>query len=135
MKSKKYLFALDYAFSNWSSLTNSLDNSVYSDNQKLSFGFEYHPNSNSNKFWEVVQYRIGAYYTKSYITINDTQLEDKGVSFGLGLPLRGSSTSINLSLRYGSLGSTDFGLIQENYLTVYASFSLNSIWFVQRKFD
>ena len=63
-------------------------------------------------------------------SINDTAL-----TLGLGLPVGGALSNINLGMEYGKRGTTNAGLIQENYLNISIGLSFNDKWFVKRKFD
>ena len=60
---------------------------------------------------------------------------DIGVSLGLGLPVGGSASSINVGFELGKRGTTTAGLVQENYYNIYVSFSLSERWFIKRKYD
>ena len=70
--------------------------------------------------------------------IDFTSIDDFGMSFGLGLPLKQLST-VNLALEYGKRGATSNNLIEENYFNVRLSLSLTASgqqgWFRKRKID
>ena len=64
-----------------------------------------------------------------------TSINDLGISFGLGLPLGNRLSNLNLGFEYGKKGTTDNGLLEENYFNVRLSLSLNDLWFKKRKID
>jgi hypothetical protein len=57
------------------------------------------------------------------------------LSVGLGFPFKRSYSAIDVHLVVGKRGTTDGGLLKENYIKVGMSMSLQDIWFIKRKFD
>ncbi len=107
-----------------------------SDNWRASIGAQYMPNPQSLKgYWKLVQYRAGFYYGTSPIKIGNDQLTDLGMTFGLGLPIRKLLTKISLGIEIGNLGTTDNGLIKENYTKMHLGLTLSDRWFLKRKYD
>jgi len=70
-----------------------------------------------------------------YLMVNDYQLEDYGITFGLGLPVKSIRSSLNLSFTYGTRGTTDYNLVKENYGIVTFNVTLHDLWFRKRRFD
>ena len=68
------------------------------------------------------------------LIIEDQQIKDFGISFGVGLPLKRSKTSFNLAVEMGQRGTTDYNLIQENYTRFIFNMTFHERWFVKRKF-
>jgi D-hexose-6-phosphate mutarotase len=66
---------------------------------------------------------------------NNHQLKDIGMSFGVGLPLKRTKSSVNVNLEFGKKGTQKENLIQENYTKLSLNFTLHEYWFVKRKFD
>jgi hypothetical protein len=94
------------------------------------------PDFNSvTKYWKRVNYRIGGRYDKTYLNINENQLTEKSVTFGLGLPVRRSNTLYNLALELGESGTTDDNLIKEQFARFTFGVTFKGIWFVKRKYD
>jgi len=56
------------------------------------------------------------------------------VTFGLGLPITGSLSNVNLGFEFGKKGTTSNSLVQENYFNINIGVSLNDKWFVRSKF-
>jgi hypothetical protein len=82
-----------------------------------------------------VTYRAGFNYENTGLIINNESINNYGITFGLGLPLGGSFSNINVGFEYGKRGTTNSGLIEENYTNVFISLSLNDRWFVKRKYE
>jgi outer membrane protein assembly factor BamA len=106
----------------------------------------YLPKINSiSSYFKRITYRAGIRLEDTGILVsnndsnnNFTAVNDFGISFGLGLPLKQMS-SLNISLEYGQRGTTDNNLIKENYFNVGLSLSLTAsgfqAWFRERRID
>jgi hypothetical protein len=145
-KRDKWYAGANYEFQNAIDLQGSLLSSSntysYGDSNKFSLGGFYLPKMNSiSSYWNRVTYRAGVRFEKTGLLVNNTattngltEINDFGMSFGLGLPLKGVS-NLNLGVEYGKKGTTENNLIQENYFNFRMSISLNDIWFVKRRID
>jgi hypothetical protein len=73
------------------------------------------------------------------MVINNTEINNFGITFGVGLPLASGNnvgfSNINLGFEVGNRGTTDANLIKENYFKVNIGLSLNDRWFVKRKIN
>jgi len=99
-------------------------------------GGEYTPdNSSVSKYMKKIHYRFGVRYSKTYLQLKNNQLNDYGISFGLGLPLRRSKKNINLGFEIGQRGTTNQNLIKENYGRIIINFAIYERWFFKRKYD
>jgi hypothetical protein len=115
---------------------NTADNVVYGKFQKYSIGGYYVPNNKSfSSYVEKITYRGGLKYEKTGLIINSQSINDIGLTLGVGLPISGSFSNINIGFELGKKGTTAAGLIQENYANLSVSFSLNDRWFVKTKFN
>jgi len=152
-KGKEYMlkFSADLKHQKWSDYSEEFGTSkvenIFKDRTATSFGIQYSPhvgrNANNNlvSYIGKIHYRIGFNYTLSQLYLNNTQLADYGMSFGLGLPITtgNSNTNINLGVNYGSIGTTEQGLIKEDYLGVFVGITISpgfyDRWFLKRKYD
>ncbi len=115
---------------------NTADNVVYGKYQKFSLGGYYVPNNKSfSSYAEKITYRGGFKYEKTGLIINSQSINDVGLTLGVGLPIIGSFSNVNVGFEIGKKGTTAAGLIQENYANLNVSFSLNDRWFVKTKFN
>lgn len=138
--SDKLLLGVDYSTQKWSEADffgkkDSLNNS-----NNFSIGLEYLPIGETGfayRYSQSILYRIGAYYGNTYLNVNpdDNSINDFGISFGLGLPVRRSNTSINLAMQVGQRGTLRNDLVKENYITFAVSFNLIERWFERRRFE
>jgi hypothetical protein len=69
------------------------------------------------------------------MTINNEQITDFGTNIGVGLPMGGTFSNVNIGLELGSLGTAKAGLVKENYFSVRVGLSLNDKWFLKRKIN
>ena len=145
------IFKGEYNYQKWSDFKTTFEDvvndSIYTDRTNFSFGIEYTPYANAKANDKLVmylaklKYRIGFNYTMTEILAQNTQLNNYGISFGLGIPvLNGNSnTSINLGLTYNNFGTTNNNLILEQKLGVSFGVSISpgvyDRWFLKRKYD
>ena len=132
---KKLLFLADIKIINWKESEiygndEELDNSL-----SINTGLQYIPNNRSLRYVNKINYRIGGYFKKSYIVVNNEQLKNFGITFGFGFPIRKSGTMFNISFDLGKYGTMNNNLIQELYIGGHISLSLFDRWFYKRKFD
>ena len=129
-----YRFLFDYQFTDWKNSElfekQDVDNSF-----KTNFGIEIMPNKNSLHYGNKISYRIGGYYKKSLIIVNNKNLKNFGITFGFGLPVRNLGTTFNFAFVLGQMGTTENGLIKENFVGFNISLSFLDKWFYKRKFD
>jgi hypothetical protein len=133
----KITFGADVYFQQWKGSeylgqqVNYLTNS-----SRYSAGLEYTPNMYSiRSYWERVQYRIGGLIDNSYLTLNGTQIKGSAVTFGIGLPLARSRTTLNIAAELGRLGTTQNDLIRESYAKITFHLMIHDRWFLKSKFD
>lgn len=130
-----WMVGADYSFQKWEDyrkfgLSDSLNNSM-----KVSVGGYYLPQPKGiPSYWELIQYRFGFRYHKTYLELRNNQINEFGVTFGVGLPLRNTRSTINLAVEWGQSGTIKNGLIKENILRFTLGISLYERWFIKRKF-
>ncbi|KGL61892.1 membrane protein [Polaribacter sp. Hel1_85] len=146
-KYDKWYVGLEYENQDAIATTGSLSTTnaayKYGESNRFSLGGYYLPKINSiSSYWERITYRAGVRFEKSGLLVdgsslntNFTPIDDFGISFGLGLPLKQLST-INMGFEFGKRGTTNNNLIQENYFNFRLSLSLTDTnWFQKRKID
>jgi len=135
-KLNRFRFGLDYRFQQWEDYrsfgaVDSLENS-----SQISFGAEIWPEHNTlSSYFKKIKYRFGVHYNDTYLQIQDDQLSEVGISFGVGLPIKNTGSSINLGVEIGRRGTTDNELIRENYFKFTLGLAIFERWFLQRKYQ
>jgi hypothetical protein len=132
----RWLVGIDYYWRNWKKYSSfgesdSLDNSM-----QISVGTQFTPdNSSVSKYWEKINYRLGFKYARSYVELRDEHLRKFGISFGLGIPLKRTRSTLNFAIELGKTGTTNKELIQENYIQLSFGVSIFERWFFKKKYD
>ncbi|SRX54378.1 hypothetical protein [Aequorivita sp. CIP111184] len=122
--------------SNFTNRSANIDNIIYKNASKYRLGGYYIPNYNSfGNYFKRVVYRAGARYEQTGLNVDGQDINEFGISFGVGLPVGRLFSNMNLGIEIGSRGTTDFGLIKENFFNTFLSFSLNDRWFEKRLYD
>lgn len=140
-KENKWLIGADYRMGKWSKLSIDNVNQNLQDTYGFSVGGQFTPDITSiNSYFKRVDYRLGLTYDKTYIQMNNEDIKQMGVTFGLGLPLqsgyaRSSFYKMNISAEVGRRGKITNGLIQESYVNFHLGFMLNDKWFQRFRFD
>jgi hypothetical protein len=136
--SKKWLLGGEVAIQDAVQLVNNyntIDNISYKKSEKYSIGGYYTPNSNPfSSYAQRITYRAGLRYEQTGLVVNSTSINDAALTLGMGFPITGSLSNMNVGLEYGKKGTSSNGLVQENYFNLNLSFTLNDKWFVKRKF-
>ena len=135
----KWLLGAEVTLKNKGNLVNSynsFDNVTYEQSKKYSLGGFFVPNSKSfTSYVQRIVYRGGLKYEKTGLIINSQSINDLGFTLGLGLPITGSFSNVNIGFELGKRGTRLANLVQENYANLNVSFSLNDKWFVKTKFN
>lgn len=140
-KSFNWFLGAEFSQRGSSELTNRSfvpDNTEFTNAYTARLGGYFIPNYNSiRSYFSRIVYRAGIRYGHTGLNLNDEDIMEYGATLGLGLPVRGTSafSNINLGFEYGRIGTTDAGLIQEDYFGISLGLSLNDKWFRQRKFN
>jgi len=127
------LQAADY---NLNSGLNSTINYSYENASQYRIGGFYVPQYTSlTSYFNRIVYRAGLRYEETGLHLNNEGINEFGISFGLGLPAGLDFSNANIGFEYGQRGTTNSGLIKENFFKLSISLSLNDRWFLQRRFD
>jgi len=136
---RKWLLGTEITFqqsSNFGSRFTDIQNVTYENAQKYSVGGYFIPDYKSfSSYFKRITFRGGMRFEKTGLVVSDKSIEDMAVTFGLGFPMRGSFSNINIGLELGRRGTAAAGLVRENYHNVLISLSLNDKWFVKRRYD
>ncbi|NCT17107.1 MAG: hypothetical protein COZ75_00355 [Flavobacteriaceae bacterium CG_4_8_14_3_um_filter_34_10] len=122
--------------SNFNNRTFTLDNVEFSDASRYKLGGFFVPTSNSiSSYWKRVTYRAGMRYEDTGLVINGEDINEFGISFGVGLPVGKLFSNVNVGFEIGKRGTVNAGLVQENFFNTFISLSLNDKWFIKTLYD
>jgi hypothetical protein len=80
-------------------------------------------------------YRIGIEWMQTPYYLNQTSINDIGLTLGTSIPVSQLSL-FNVAFKAGQRGTLDNGLIRENYVNFTIGLSLNdNSWFYKRVFE
>lgn len=125
----------DYNLEKWSESKFYNVTDTLGDKTSISAGIEFIPNFIDRNYFKRVEYRLGGFYSNSYLSGLGDDLYKFGMTFGLGLPLRYEKTRFNIAFELGQMKSAGGSLINESYGKVTINFSFNDYWFFRRKLE
>ena len=138
-QNKKWMLGSEVTFqksSRFGNRTQDISNVIYRDAVKYNLGGYYIPDASAfSNYLKKITYRGGFRYENTGMTINNQDLKDYALSAGLGLPLGGAFSNVNIGVEYGKRGTAKASLVEENYTNFLLSLSLNDRWFIKRKYD
>jgi hypothetical protein len=136
---RKWMFGAEITSKQSSNFTNrfgSYDNVTFENATKISLGGYYIPKYNSFKsYFNKITYRGGFRYENTGLVIRNESINEQAFTLGLGLPLGGTFSNLNIGAEIGKRGTAKANLLQENFINVVLSLSLNDLWFIKRKYD
>jgi long-subunit fatty acid transport protein len=132
----RWFATADVNWQKWSDFRYLGNNPGLQDNFRVSLGGQFRPSPvDIGKYYERINYRAGFRFEQSYLEIRNTRINDFGLSFGVGLPMKKSRSTINVGIEVGSQGTTDSQLIKENYIRFTVGTALQERWFLKRRFN
>ncbi len=133
----KWSVGLDVVLAPWSEYENFDGESTgLNDMTNVALGGSWTPDLfSASNYLKRITYRLGFNYQQTPYKVNNTDITDFGINFGVTLPLRNLSR-LNLAFKVGQRGTTDDNLIRETYFKAYLGLTVNdNKWFIRRKFD
>ena len=138
-EANKWMLGAEYTFQksgNFANRFEDITNATYENSSKLSVGGYFIPDWDSfTSYMNRMTYRAGLRHENTGLIVAGKSINDTALTLGLGFPVSGSFSNINLGFEYGKRGTKDLNLVEENYLNLSVSLSLNDKWFVKRKYN
>lgn len=125
----------DYRRQQWEDLNNRTKTDFrYVNAQRFAGGMEY----SFYKYYfdkriEHLSVQAGLSYHTGYVQVKGEKIRDFGLSVGASLPSRTGHLRYYLGLEGGQRGTSNSGLITENYFNVVLHLGLKDNWFFKRK--
>lgn len=136
---RKWFAGIEYTTQNTSEFYNPLYDNVgatFEDASKLSIGGFFIPEYNSfSKYWKRMTYRAGLRFENTGLNINNENIKEFGMSFGVGVPVGNVFSNANIGLEFGQKGTLNANLVKENFVSFQVSLSLNDRWFIKKKYN
>jgi|SRR5690554_41920 len=138
-KPQQWGMGIEYTNQQWNKINSKITDSeraTYKNASTFRLGGYYIPEYNSfTNYYKRVVYRAGMRYEQTGLSLDGQDINEFGISFGLGMPVGRLFSNINLGLEVGRRGTKSNGLIQENFFNASLSFSLNDLWFEKRLYN
>jgi len=136
----KWYAGVEYEFSNARDLNDGLLDSdrtfSFGESNRFSLGGFYTPKYNSiSSYWSRMTYRAGLSYEQTGLVVDNTEINDFGISFGVGIPMNKQLSNINLTFELGTRGEATNNLVKENYFNFRLGLSLNDKWFKKKELN
>ena len=136
---RKWFAGVEYTLLKASQFSNRLltiDNATYEDASTISVGGFYIPKFDSfNRYLQRIVYRTGIRFEDTGLRVNNEDIKEFGISFGVGLPVGRIFSNANIGFEIGTRGVDTANLVKENFVKFQMSLSLNDRWFEKRKFN
>lgn len=134
-KEGKWTAGADFLWQNWEKYEYYGTSDSLVNKWNVAIGGEYIPDARSmNSYFQRIAYRLGGHYGKTPLYLKDKHLDEFGISFGLGLPIKKSKSTINLSLSMGKRGTIQNGLINERFIRFTVGVNVFENWFFKSKY-
>jgi len=139
------VLAAEFSSRKWSGYSDTGEddaNQYFQDTYRVAVGGEFTPDPGSvDSYMKRIAYRAGFNYAKSPLNLGE-QMSNAALHAGVSLPIGSiprppeyNQSFLNLGVAFGKNGTTNGGLLQENYVRFMVGVSLSSSWFIRPKFD
>ncbi|HNQ82044.1 MAG TPA: hypothetical protein PLW31_14545 [Bacteroidales bacterium] len=134
-KDGKWMAGADFTWQNWEKYRYNGNSDSLVNRWSVGVGGEYIPDSrNIGTYFQRVAYRIGFQYGRTPIYLKGKYIDEFGISFGMGLPIKKSKSTVNLAATIGKRGTIQNGLIQENFIKFTIAVNVFENWFFKSKY-
>jgi hypothetical protein len=130
-KEKSWMMAADVSFEEWSKYSAFGVMGILNNSIKINFGGRY--------FIGKYALNMGFMYNESYLTLHEKNINDYGISFGVGIPLMSqnnppSTSYMDLGFEFGRRGTLANSLIQQDYIKIKLGLNIRNTWFQRPKY-
>lgn len=134
-KRGQWMAGADFLWQNWENYTYYGQSDSLLNRWTIAIGGEYVPDARSTaNYLNRATYRLGAHYGKTPLNLKNRHIDEFGISFGVGLPIKKSRSTVNLSAIIGRRGTIQDGLIQENFVRFTLGVNVYENWFIKSKY-
>lgn len=110
------------------------------DSYRISAGGWYLPNANDfRSYFSRIVYRYGAFYEKEGLELYGNNINRYGISAGVLLPFKNSSTArmsgLEIGVEVGKRGTLNDNLIRQNFINLKFGFNFADKWFRKSYYD
>ena len=134
----RWLAEVDFTYQNWAKVKYKAipgfedPHRTFNNRWKTAAGLQYSPNRRGSYVGSMA-FRVGAFYNHDYLNISGNNVRDYGATLGVGLPVPGGKTTVNVGLEWLHRTSAPEKMITEDYLNISLSVNFNELWFWKNK--
>ncbi len=126
--------AADYQYQNWGSTNYSGIGYKFVNSNRISGGVQYAKTVGyGSNILERSNVQAGVFFGNSYLDINGYRVQDYGISLGAGFSSKTAPISCQFNLVVGRTGTTDNGLIRQDYIQFGVTVSYRDFWYTKLK--
>ena len=118
----------DFTYQPWSDAKYAGEKGQLADRYKIALGAQYRQ-ATRGSYARRIQYRLGGYFNRDYIIVRDNNVREYSLTAGVGLPVPGFKTVLNIGLGWVHRQAHPQALIKENYLNITLGINFNEMWF------
>ena len=134
-KEGKWVAGTDFLWQNWEKYRYYGQSDSLLNRWNIALGGEYVPDyRNSSSYVKKMAYRAGLHFGKTPLNLQGKHLQEFGISFGVGLPVKKSKSTLNFSATFGKRGTKLYGLIRENFFRFTIGVNVFENWFIKSKY-
>jgi hypothetical protein len=132
-------FGAEFNLARWSEFEGLEATNPFVDSWTIRAGGEFTPPANQEKNRRSLDYRAGFYYGKSNLSFDNQDLNEFGISFGLGIPVSAfygpqRNSKISLAFTVGQRGNA--AIFKDTFYRGTIGFTLSdSFWFLKSKIN
>ncbi|MEP7264610.1 MAG: hypothetical protein ABI772_08930 [Bacteroidota bacterium] len=156
---QKWLIGFDARFQQWENLEIYGVNAGLNNSLRIATGMQITPDIKSLKYANRITYRFGGFYSspkltdftsmlggvyligklfdKAALEVKNSDINEAGVTFGFGFPLRGKPyfSDLDISVELSERGTVKQNLVRERYVRLVLGLTLREEWFHKTQFD
>ncbi len=129
---QRLMAEVDFTYQPWKDCKYNGSTGQLANRYKVAAGLQYQPSLRGGYFRRI-QYRAGGFYNRDYLMVNDNNVREYGATVGLGLPVPGFKTIVNIGLGWLHRQTSPAAQIKEDYLNFTIGVNFNEMWFRKSK--
>jgi hypothetical protein len=131
---QKWSIGVNYTYNYYKSYSSFGSPDSTANSYTASIGAEYLPNATAEEgYFNKVKYRVGFYTSDYYLSFNNNQIKNAGITVGAGLPI--NFTYVDIALNFGKLGTTQNNLVEQSYINMTIGLRFVDGWFKKRVYN
>jgi len=129
----KYVVSGDFTMQDWGNFSDiTTPNVKLGTSYVAGLGVEILPSRDAYSFFQTMTYRIGGFYEKNFYQVAGQDINTWGIRTGVNIPMSEYS-SLDLGVNYSQRGTTNNGLVKDQFLNFTATINFGELWFIRAR--